>query len=248
MASKNIEDIRNEKIKALARAKEIKAKLLEERKKREKELYKKRIKYLDRATKIREKKRREEEKEKIKKHNKYMMHKIRESFRLWWKRTKEDIKKFGKGKTPDIKPIEDAVIKEISKPNLVIKVRRETKKVKGKIGSLSEGIAELKKPEEKIKQDVKRNKKGIKSLLSAKIYYKTKELIMLEKRVKELDEKLRRLKNPREIRYDKIKKINENTRKKIEKLTKAPKKVTGRYVKLGNEEKEITKKIEDMRK
>ena len=175
----------------LIKVKNARLELSKEKKKREKELYGMRVRYLEKAREIRRKNIEKEERRKKRRHYYYFKNKLKNAFRLWQSRVNESIKNFITGrKVPNVKPIEDVVVKEISKEYFVLSFEPEDVRLEKRAGFIDREIEELRKPIEKIENDVKANKKDIKKLLSPKIYYKTKELIKLEEKARKISKEL----------------------------------------------------------
>lgn len=258
--SKKLIKIKHEKkLKILAKARKIKSKILKDKREREEKLYKLRLRYLKKAREIRQKKlekqRRRELKEKVLRHKYYVREKVKEAFEDYYKRVKEQLKPKVKRKVK-LRPLEKIAVKEIEEPYITIRLEPRERRLRRKIEWIDEELEELKKPikaiEEEIKTKKTREKRKIIKLVSLRIYKETKELIRLERKAKQIDEEIERIKHPKpQIKGKGIKSEMPSKgaiRRKIENIIKIPENITDKFVKLSEKEKEILQKIEEMRK
>jgi hypothetical protein len=179
-------DKKSKKDDVLKNARKSRLKLLEEKKKKLRKLRKLRLKYLKKA---RNAKLIKEERSKIKKHDYYFRHKLKETCMLWRQRIKDKLSSITK-KVPGIMPEPRLDVKEITGPRVAEKTPTEQRKLQKQISLIDEEIKELNKPINIIKKDVRAKKKDIKRMLSPKIYQKTRELITLEEKEKNIRKKL----------------------------------------------------------
>ena len=190
------EGIEKRKRYILKEEKKTREKLIDDKERRKKKLQKLRLGYLEHAREAKQLELVREEERKANRHKYYFRHKLKMTFRLWWQRVK-DI--FSMKKIPKISPIEDIVVREVSKPYIIINLPSEESRLKKGVSFIEEEIAELSKPISKIEDDVRDKKKNIKNLLSPKIYNRTKELIRLSKEKERIADELSRIRSSKSL-------------------------------------------------